>query len=264
MIFSKNIELALSAVFKSSNVIMDIYNSENFEIELKNDNSPLTIADIKSNEIINQVLSESGYPILSEEGSKTDYLVRSKWKKFWMIDPIDGTKEFIKRNGEFTINIALVSDNSPHMGVVYAPVLETLYLGSKDIGSYKFENVKCLNDVLTSKAINLLKTESPSTYTIVVSRSHMNTETKKFVKEKELEHEIINTMSVGSSLKICKVSDGSANCYPRFGPTMEWDTAAAHAVAKYAGCLVYNIENEKELLYNKNNLLNPFFIISRQ
>lgn len=263
MEISENLNIAIKASLQAGVEIMNIYNSDDFEVEIKNDNSPLTKADKKSHHCIQSKLATTPLPLLSEEGRAIPYEERKDWKRFWMIDPIDGTKEFIKRNGEFTVNIALIEGNETILGVVYAPALKTLYFGEKTIGSYKVSNVIDYQDLDFKKAVDLKKAPVPEVYTMVVSRSHMNNETARFVDLKEKTMGAIETKSYGSSLKICKVAEGSAHCYPRFGPTMEWDTAAAHAVAKYSGCSVIQAENKSEMIYNKENLLNPFFIVER-
>jgi 3'(2'), 5'-bisphosphate nucleotidase len=179
-----------------------------------------------------------------------------------MVDPIDGTKEFIKRNGEFTVNIGFIKNQKPILGVVYAPVLRDLYFAEEGFGSFKVEDIGNIEDFNSTLFIDLTKSTYPDIYTLVVSKSHMNSETQEFVNRKEKEQGMIETATFGSSLKICKVAEGSANCYPRFGPTMEWDTAAAHAVAEIAGCKVIQANNDLALTYNKKELLNPYFIIS--
>ena len=205
--------------------IMEIYNQD-FAVEYKTDNSPLTIADQKANEIIvtslsqlpvNSLLNQS-IPILSEEGRDIPYEERKNWDSFWLIDPLDGTKEFVKRNGEFTVNIALIYKKNPVLGVVYSPVLNVCYWAKSNEGAFK-----------DGKKLPLKTKRQQNVYKIVASRSHMSSETKDFIEaiDTDKEKEII---SIGSSLKICLVAEGEANIYPRLGTTMEWDTAAAHAI----------------------------------
>lgn len=261
MNLSKELNKAIKAALKAGKAIMEIYHSEDLLVVLKNDSSPLTQADTQAHEIIKKSLGPS-FPLLSEEGSKINYLERKNWSKFWMIDPIDGTKEFIKRNGEFTVNIALIENQTPIMGVVYAPALRILYFAEKGLGSFKAEGIESIEDLNHANTINLSNRTYPKSYTLVVSKSHMNDETQKYVDKKEKEYGEITCKSYGSSLKICKVADGSAHCYPRFGPTMEWDTAAAHAIVQIAGCKVSQSENNLNLIYNKKKLVNPSFIIS--
>ena len=235
--------------------ILDIYNKKDIGITYKDDNSPLTIADKVSNDIIEKGLKKitPTIPLLSEEGKKMDYNSRKQWNMFWLIDPLDGTKEFIKKNGEFTVNIALIADGEPILGVVYAPVLDIAWYGDIKEGSYKFENDKPpikIKSIVPGKE-DIVK--------VVTSRSHTdNPKLKEFLKDYP-NHELIK---MGSSIKICLVADGTAHIYPRLGPTMEWDTAAAHAVVKYAGGNIYDLNDMNELVYNKSNLLNPEFLVN--
>ena len=262
MNLSEELELAINSAFRAGEAIMEIYDTEEFEVEFKGDNSPLTKADKAAHEIIVSCLRSSSLPILSEEGSDIPYAERKKWIRFWMVDPIDGTKEFIKRNGEFTVNIALIENQKPILGVVYAPTLNVLYFAEKGVGSFKIENISSIEDTYRLEPKDLTKSIYPETYTLVVSKSHMNEQTQKFVDKKEQEFGKIAKASYGSSLKICKVAEGSAHCYPRFGPTMEWDTAAAHAIAVFANNSVHEINNKFNITYNKESLLNPYFIVS--
>lgn len=255
------LETSIKSSIEAGKKILDIYGSGDFGIEIKKDNSPLTEADIASNNVIIKYLEKTGIPVLSEESSKTGYSIRKEWKRFWLVDPLDGTKEFIKRNGEFTVNIALIEDSYPVMGVIYAPVTGELYYGDKENGSFR---TKVKEDENTDSALKnavRLPAETSDNYTLVVSRSHMNDETEAFVNSKKKEKGTIKTLSRGSSLKICMVAEGKADCYPRFGPTMEWDTAAGHAIAKFAGRSVNSAETGRELMYNKENLKNPGFIV---
>ena len=259
---SKNLEIAIKAALKAGEEIMAIYTSKNFEVEFKNDNSPLTKADKISHQVISDHLSKTQYPLLSEEGASINYEIRKNWNKFWLIDPIDGTKEFIKRNGEFTVNIALIENNAPVLGVVYCPALKILYFSEKEKGSFKILDISLFEEIDDKTTHDLSESAYPDIYTMVVSKSHMNDDTQSYVDLKEKEYGQIETASYGSSLKICKVADGSAHCYPRFGPTMEWDTAAAHAIALFANCKITQADEVTEVIYNKKNLLNPYFIIS--
>jgi len=237
---------------KAGKEIMDIY-SKDFEVSYKQDNSPLTIADKNANRIIEEGLSNllTNFPILSEEGKKTPYSERKNWDCFWLLDPLDGTKEFVKKNGEFTVNIALIQKGDPVLGVVYAPALDVCYWAKQGEGAFK-----------DGRRIPLKSKNQRKKYRIVASRSHMSNETKNFInsiktsKEKEL-------VSVGSSLKICLVAEGKADIYPRLGPTMEWDTGAAHAIASEAGCAFSKYNNQGKFGYNKVELLNDWFIVSQ-
>ena len=239
--------------------IMKIYN-EDFGVEYKKDNTPLTIADQKANEIIvtalNQLIVNSflqkNIPILSEEGKNIPYEERKNWEYFWLIDPLDGTKEFVKKNGEFTINIALIYKESPVLGVVFSPVLNVCYWAQKGEGAFK-----------DGKKLPLKTKKQRDVYKIVASRSHMSNETKDFIEAIDTDKEKV-IVSIGSSLKICLVAEGEANIYPRLGPTMEWDTAAAHAIVNESNGLFNKyLENGayQQHLYNKKNLLNDWFVV---
>ena len=236
--------------------IMKVYEKD-FAVDYKDDKSPLTEADRLSNKVIIEMLMSRyrGSNVISEENKQIPYEERANWDSFWLIDPLDGTKEFIKKNGEFTVNIALIENSVPTFGVVYAPVPDILYYGIKSGGSYKISkgtSVKIYNDV-SYLSKDFIK--------VVASRSHMSDETLAFVSEIEKQGKKIDFLSIGSSLKLCLVAEGAADVYPRFGPTMEWDTGAAHAVALYAGRQVLNAETMQPLIYNKPNLLNPSFIV---
>jgi len=254
--FEFNIDDILKTAWLAGKKIMDIYQKD-FDVEYKDDESPLTEADKKSHLIITNELEKYKLPILSEEGKETPYEERKNWNLFWMIDPIDGTKEFIKKNDEFTINIALIYNNEPIFGVVYAPAIVEIYFTDED-NSYK----AYLNtDTFEFKDIRKLPIKrDDNDLVIVASKSHLNEETKKFIdsiktdKNKEF-------ISKGSSLKLCMVAEGKADIYPRLAPTMEWDTAAADAIVRQSGKSSYQFENQELLGYNKKNLLNPYFII---
>lgn len=241
----------------AGSVIMDIYNRD-VEVEFKNDRSPLTEADKKSNELIIQSLElfHPKIPIISEENSEISYSERSLWGEFWLIDPLDGTKEFIKRNGDFTVNIALIRYGFPVFGVVYLPVDEILYCAEKGSGAFKEDRSGNL-----SKIFNGVHYDKLELIKVVASRSHITDEVKEFVEDLNNEGKEVEMISVGSSLKLCLVAEGSANIYPRFGPTMEWDTGAAQAVVMESGRKVLNFETNELLSYNKKSLLNPWFIV---
>ena len=237
---------------EAGNAIMQIY-KQDFEVEYKQDSSPLTLADKEANNIIEDGLNKLSvnFPILSEEGDDIPYEDRKHWEYFWLIDPLDGTKEFAKKNDEFTVNIALIHKDTPVLGVVYAPALDICYWAKQGEGAFKDEQR------LPIKAAN-----QRNTYKIVASRSHMSDETQVFIdaintrKEKEL-------ISIGSSLKICLVAEGEVDIYPRLGPTMEWDTGAAHAIANESKSEFQSYNNGKYLRhkYNKEFLLNKWFTV---
>jgi 3'(2'), 5'-bisphosphate nucleotidase len=263
----KLLTLATKASLIAGKEINKIYQGTDFEIEQKEDETPLTLADRKSHEIIDNYLRKTDYPILSEEGKDIPYEERKKWEFFWLVDPLDGTKEFIKKNGEFTVNIALIQNGRPVMGVVYAPYVRELYFGCEKFGAYKLENAteECcdfsdLNELM-KEGLNLPLTEKHSNFVVVASRSHLNDETKEYIDSLRRKHQNIEFISKGSSLKICMVAEGKANVYPRFAPTMEWDTAAGHAVAVSAGFKVTRKDEVTPLEYNKEELRNPWFIV---
>lgn len=259
------LEISIKAAIEAGKKILEVYENE-FEVETKTDNSPLTEADKKSHNAIKDILAPLSIDMLSEEGKLLSYNERKDWKKFWLIDPLDGTKEFIKRNGEFTVNIALIENGTPIAGVVYVPVTGKMYYGADGNGSYSFmvdkNNNKPVEEYMSS-AEKLPGAADSSVYTVVASRSHNTPETETFIDEKRKEYGEVNLVSSGSSIKLCLVAEGKANVYPRLAPTMEWDTAAGHAVAKFAGCKVYDYNTKKELQYNKENLLNPWFVVER-
>ena len=260
---------AISAALKAGEEILSIYEdpASDFEIEKKADNSPLTIADRKAHETIVAVLNKTPFPVLSEEGKHLDYGIRSKWNTLWIVDPLDGTKEFIKRNGEFTVNIALVKNSVPVMGVIYVPVKKELYYAAEGVGAYKYSGISRLEgDEVSLQQLMEHSVRMPSKavrdhFIVVASRSHLSPETKEYIADLEKKQGGIELISSGSSIKICLVADGMADVYPRFAPTMEWDTAAGHAIARAAGMEVYQAGKNEPLRYNKEDLLNPWFIV---
>ena len=189
-------------------------------------------------------------------------LTRKNWKYSWLVDPLDGTKEFVKRNGEFTVNIALIHHGTPIMGVIYVPVKEQLYFALEGMGAFKISINTVIDnlDDLVSDADKLPIEYNRNTYVVVGSRSHMSPETEQFFEERKKEYGNVEVMAVGSSLKLCMVAEGKADAYPRYAPTMEWDTGAGHAIAKMAGFSVTQYNTEKEVIYNKEDLLNPWFL----
>ncbi len=264
-LMKKKYTLAVQAALKAGSAILDVYEHQDFEVEHKPDQSPLTLADRRAHEIIVTALKDTMIPILSEEGREIPYMNRSWWPKFWLVDPLDGTKEFIARNGEFTVNIALVVDGKVTFGVVYAPVLKTLYVGLQGRGAYRCREEKNFHQpfdylIQFSEPLPFGKTDKKF-FRVVASRSHYNRETSDYVKSIQTGGKTVSLVNSGSSLKLCMVAAGEADIYPRLGPTMEWDTAAAHAVVKASGKNVYRIDNGEELVYNKENLLNPFFVV---
>lgn len=264
MISSSLLSTAISAALEAGKAILDVYGTD-FSVQHKEDTSPLTKADQASHDIISRHLQSTSIPILSEEGSSIPFARRKDWKKLWIVDPLDGTKEFIKRNGEFTVNIALIQDRTPILGVIFIPVKRTLYLGSNEYGARRCLDIHPnsnfhLEDLL-ERAAWLPEDEKSRAFTIVGSRSHPTPELQTYVHEKERELGEVQFISAGSSLKFCLVAEGQADIYPRLGPTMEWDTAAGQAIAQAAGRLVRIWDSEAPLVYNKKDLHNPWFVV---
>ena len=262
--------LAIEAAIAGGKEILDVYNTDDFEVQLKSDDSPLTKADQMAHNAIMTFLEKTNIPVLSEEGREMPFSERKPWNELWIVDPLDGTKEFIKRNGEFTVNIALVKNGVPVLGVIYVPVKKDLYFSNTEIGSYKVERVgsntklpESLEDIMEA-ADKLPVIDEDRNFTVVGSRSHMSDETVEFVEKLKEEHGEIEVLSKGSSLKICMVAEGQADVYPRFAPTMEWDTAAGQAIAVNAGFEMVKPDDETPLVYNKENLLNPWFIVRKK
>lgn len=236
--------------------ILAIYKTANLEIEEKGDGSPLTKADRVAHTIIQRALEKTGLPILSEEGRDVSFAERKKWKKFWMVDPLDGTKEFIKMNGEFTVNIALIENGRPTYGIVHVPVSGETFYGGQDEEAVKIKDKQKFNLNRKSNATSLAEMMKTKTIKVVASRSYLNTETKLFLAKLDN----VQTVAMGSSLKFLAIADAKAEMYPRFAPTMEWDTAASHAILNSLGYKIYQKQSNYELIYNKKNLLNPHFI----
>lgn len=265
MDIKKLLHTAIQASLKAGEEILKVYDSD-FAVEHKDDKSPLTLADKNAHNAICKFLQNTEFPILSEEGKMTDYSERSQWEYFWMVDPLDGTKEFVKRNGEFTVNIALIHQQKVILGVIYVPVTRVLYFAAEGCGSYKsqIQNPKVeivdIEQILKSSQ-KLPLASANTTFTVVASRSHLSEETEMFIAGLKMTHKEVDFISSGSSIKLCLVAEGSANVYPRFAPTMEWDTAAGQAICELAGKLVIDYSTNKTLLYNKPNLLNNWFIV---
>lgn len=266
------LDLAINTSVYAGKEIMRIYNdpTQDFGIELKDDNSPLTLADKASHNCIVERLKPAGYPILSEEGAQIPFEERKDWHRLWIVDPLDGTKEFIKRNGEFTVNIALIEDGKPILGIIFAPILGTVYGGIVGWGARRVEgiNLDHLDVPVTQRREPLTFYSLPQQallehvgLKIVASRSHMNPETEEYIgKLRELNRHV-DLVSKGSSLKMCLVAEGSADVYPRFAPTMEWDTAAGDAICRACGKQVLDYKTGLPLIYNKPDLHNPWFIV---
>lgn len=241
----------VSLARKAGALIMSIYDTGTVEVQIKTDASPLTQADLASHRVIVDGLSRltPGWPILSEESTNIPFEQRSGWQRYWLVDPLDGTKEFINRTGEFTVNIALIENGFPILGVVYAPVIERMYFAMTGSGAFREMDGKTSRISVCDYQLGTVR--------IVASRSHRGEKLDAFL-DRIGEHEVV---SMGSSLKFCLVAEGSADLYPRLGPTMEWDTAAAQCVVEVAGGAVEDI-NGVRLRYNKPDLLNPEFVVS--
>ena len=255
------LDLCVAASLEAGKAVLEVYASD-FAVQRKGDRSPLTLADRRSHEIIAGRLAAAmrPYPLLSEEGRHIPYDERRHWDTFWLVDPLDGTKEFIKRNGEFTVNIALVRRGTPVLGVIYVPVTDTLYHAAAGLGAWKVERAAA-GGTGHGKATRLpAGAVSERPFTVIASRSHLSPETAAFLQELQVRHENMETLSAGSSLKFCLLAEGRADVYPRFAPTMEWDTAAGQAIVRETGGTVLRRDNHTELFYNKEDLLNPWFI----
>ncbi|HYQ47776.1 MAG TPA: 3'(2'),5'-bisphosphate nucleotidase CysQ [Thermodesulfovibrionales bacterium] len=255
--------------------ILEVYDSD-FAIEHKEDKSPLTLADRRSHEVIVNGLSgldDMEIPILSEEGKNIPFEDRRAWEIFWLVDPLDGTKEFIRRNGEFTVNIALIQKGRPVLGVIYIPAQDIFYFGAEGLGSFKLEDGDTLSsgplEKILGPAIRLPLDPHSSVasqavrFAVIASRSHLSPETVLFINDLRAKHGELNFISAGSSLKFCLIAEGIANVYPRFAPTMEWDTAAGQAIVENAGGRVLRADSRQPVTYNKEDLHNPWFVAER-
>ncbi|MDD5695227.1 MAG: 3'(2'),5'-bisphosphate nucleotidase CysQ [Bacteroidales bacterium] len=257
--------IALRSALKAGQAILSIYQQRDFGVEIKADSSPLTLADRASHKIIMEFLDRTDLPVLSEEGREIPWDERRHWEHFWLVDPLDGTKEFINRNGEFTVNIALIHHQVPVAGIILAPVQDLVYLGMAGKGSFRIDHASIDpawldTGTLPAHTGSLPLKQSQQIFTAVASRSHTNPKTQSFLESLEKEHGQVDVKSVGSSLKFCLIAEGSADVYPRFGPTCEWDTAAGQAIVEAAGGRVIVAASGDRLCYNKENLVNPEFV----
>ncbi|HLR61985.1 MAG TPA: 3'(2'),5'-bisphosphate nucleotidase CysQ [Lentibacillus sp.] len=247
--------------------ILDVYKKD-FDVETKDDDSPLTEADQRAHHSIVRGLQEaySEVPVLSEEGSEIPYDDRKDWPAFFLVDPLDGTKEFIKKNGEFTVNIALIEGQYPVAGVIYAPALDTFYFGKEGLGAFKLEQASQADvtgdETLVAQSVRLPFAEQGDVVNVVASRSHMSEETEAFIDGIRRENEV-DVVSAGSSLKFCLVAEGKADYYPRYAPTMEWDTGAGQAIVEAAGGNVLRYEDDERFYYNRENLKNGWFLVKK-
>lgn len=271
----------LDAARNAGEVILEVYEGD-FSVSLKDDQSPLTLADMRSHEVIGRALSDLNktlgvsFPVLSEEGKSIPYEVRARWDFLWLVDPLDGTKEFIRRNGEFTVNIALVLKGEPILGVVLAPARGSLYFAARGLGAYRIDPSllsrggqvaegldasKALEGLLAlSSSLSGAKAGGQGGLQVVGSRSHLSKETEDYMNRLRQEYGSISFVSAGSALKFCLLAEGMADIYPRFAPTMEWDTAAGQTIVEESGGRVLQAGTGEPLRYNKADLVNPFFV----
>lgn len=261
------LDLAIEASIKAGAAIMEVYGSA-FEVQYKADESPLTEADRRANAVIMSFLETTIVPIISEENKAIPFEVRKTWSQCWMVDPLDGTKEFVKRNGEFTVNIALIDQGVPVLGVIYVPVTQVLYFAvtpQKQAFKIELEERDVSMQAIRSQATELKAGAGHNSLRVVGSRSHMNTDTSKFLERLQASTRgSLEMVSVGSSLKFCLLAEAAADIYPRFAPTMEWDTAAGHAICSALGIQVIQESSGLALRYNKADLLNPYFIAAHE
>jgi 3'(2'), 5'-bisphosphate nucleotidase len=256
---SPTYQTALAAAEKAAVKIMEIYEGD-FHPEFKFDGSPVTAADLASSDIITMILSETGIPVTSEESEHADFSIRQHWEQSWCVDPLDGTKEFVKRNGEFCINIALLKNQLPVFGLIASPVNNQVLFGGKGLGVYQCE----LSEWKNSKNWTVINAKSEVNQPLIItsSRSHHSGPVLDYINELKSTNIEIQFLTMGSALKFFPLADGSADTYPRFAPTMEWDIAAGQAILEELGGNVLHAETGKPLIYNKENLTNPFFIAS--
>lgn len=261
------LKLAVKAAIKAGEEILKIYTTDDFFIETKPDHTPVTLADKESSKCILSILAESGLPVISEEEIISNYPVRKNWEYYWLVDPLDGTKEFIKRNGEFAVNIALIKNKIPVMGVIYGPFFKSLYFGRSDYGSYKIsfdalplsESESWFEDLLAG-ARKLPLQPLPKNYTVIASRSHLSRDINLHLDKLKNIYGVVDMINAGSAIKQCWVAEGLAHEYPRFGTTMEWDTAAGQCILEEAGKKLIDLSTNLPMRYNKESLENNFFI----
>jgi len=264
-LIKNNLSELLNLAVEAGNAILEVYKTA-FDVEIKDDNSPLTLADQHSNEIICKGLIKlGGIPILSEEVAQHPYEERKSWKSFWLVDPLDGTKEFVRRTGDFTVNIALIEGTEPIFGLIYVPVSRKLYFALKGHGSYTVLSSTNMPDsyekiVAISRKLPLENTAREG-FTIATSSLHGSPKTDAYIKKEKEKHPVVNVISAGSSLKFCLIAEGLADAYPRFGPTMEWDTGAGHIIVAETGKKLVCYDTMETLRYNKPSLYNPDFLV---
>ena len=250
------LETARYAAIEAGKVIMEVYHRPEFSTKLKKDNTPSTQADRRAHTIITGFLKKTNLPVLSEEGMNIDYVERKSWDYFWLIDPLDGTREFLNKNGEFTVDIALMHENIPLAGIIYVPCTDTMYYGSKQTGIYKHKEGNRSQILPLKERVEYDQLVRKEQLVVVISRSHSSISTNSFTGQLKN----VTLRYIGSSLKFMILLENLADIYPRFGSTMEWDTAAAHALLNASNRGVYNTDLKSELTYNKPDLINPAFI----
>lgn len=261
--------VAIRAALHAGQEISRIYAGadDELDVEQKADDSPLTVADRNANSIILSYLSDTAHPVLSEEGGFIPFDERKNWKTFWMVDPLDGTKDFLRKNGEFTVNIALISNSEPVLGVIYIPVKQVLYYATKGAGAFKIRNCSYAYlqgmETLLDKKERLPLADKHEGVIVASSRSYVNVHVAAFVDNLREQGCEVSLIVCGSSIKLGMVAEGSADIYPRFAPCMEWDTAAGHAIVREAGCEIYQLNGNTPLTYNKEDLTNPWFVAER-
>ena len=256
---------AIEAAVNAGSIIMDIYENQIVDVERKSDDSPVTIADKKADIYIQNALQSTEIPVSSEEGEHASYEVRENWQKCWIVDPLDGTKQFIKRNGEFTVNIALVENGISLLGVIYIPAEKSLYYAiPAEKKAFKIElEAHTITKSTLQNAVEIFAASENDIVTLTSSHSSGNQGVLNLINTLEAEGKEVNLIKAGSSLKFCLMAEGKASYYPRCAPTMEWDTAAGHAICNAVGLEVYSLETNKPLKYNKKNLLNPWFLVRK-
>ena len=253
--------LAIEAAIEAGIAILQVYESD-FTVLSKEDQSPVTIADLKAHELLLKKLEKTDLPILSEEGEIPSFEIRKKWSEFWMIDPLDGTREFVNRSDDFTVNIAFLRNNQPVFGVIYIPIVDTVYFGgATETASYKIEKPSLSSSwrEYLEQATTLKNNPNRIISRVLVSKSHLNEETQNYVSTMMESDTEIHVIKRGSSLKFCLLAEGSADLYPRFSPCMEWDTAAGDAICEGVGVSIFKAKTKNKLSYNKISLANPNF-----
>lgn len=272
MNYQELLHQAIIAAVLAGEHIMEVYDTA-FVVEYKEDKSPVTRADKQASKQIIDILSLFQIPVLSEEGELIEFEQRKTYPYLWIVDPLDGTKEFVKRNGEFTVNIALVENNVPVIGVIFSPAYKDIYFSLKNTGAFKINRhdfIPFIEKIKKSKFEDLLRVakqlpliQGKENYVVVASRSHMSSETYYHIEDIKNHYSKVDIVNTGSSIKLCWVAEGIADEYPRFGPTMEWDTAAGHAILSEAGCVLIDLKTNASMVYNRETLLNNWFIAKR-